>query len=83
MSEETSVPGGISTSVIPVKPMSGFLQDADGNKSSKRMFSAYCFLLAGGIAIYGIATGLNTSTYVTIFASAGLGLQGVTAIQGR
>lgn len=53
--------------------MSGYLTDADGNRSSGRLVKVAAFIVAVALAFYGLATGRDASAYVFAF----LGIAGL------
>jgi hypothetical protein len=64
--------------------MKGFLQDSEGNFSSKRLQSFVSFGAAVGLAIYGAIVKDNAvNAYVISMLSYAAALQGITAFQGR
>jgi hypothetical protein len=61
----------------------GFLHDADGGRSSKRLSSMLCLVTAISLAVYGGVSGTDTTALVIAMLSASGAYQGLTILQGK
>ena len=65
----------------PQQVKRGFLQDADGNSSSKRMESLVCLGVAILVTGIGLILNRDVSNVVLSFLGAACAFQGVSAVQ--
>ena len=63
--------------------MNGFLQDKDGNNSSGRLIKILSFVVAVGLAGYGIFLKYDSSIMVSLFLGVALGSEITQKVTGK
>jgi hypothetical protein len=63
--------------------MNGYLQDANGNNSSGRLMKLLSFVVAIGLAIYGVFLQYDSSVLVSLFLGVALGSEIAQKVTGK
>ena len=63
--------------------VNGFLQDTNGNRSSGRLMKLLSFLVAVGLAAYGVFLKYDSSMLVSLFLGVALGSEITQKVTGK